>query len=246
MPKPRIHVEQTLATGERTVLPEAAFRHVVQVLRLEQGDALTLFNGQGGEYEGVLEIIGKREAHVRVGAHHAVNRESALNITLVQGISKGERMDWCVQKATETGVVTIVPVIMEFGAVKLDAERWAKKREHWQGVVTSAAEQSGRTRVPLVGPVADFQTALKQLPADALKLILDPDVESTLDSVKPNKEVALLIGPEGGFSPTELKLAQQAGCLPLRLGPRILRTETAATVAMTVLQTYWGDLGASN
>lgn len=242
MPKSRIYLEQTLATGERAVLPEAAFRHVVQVLRLEVGEPLMLFNNQGGEYEAVLEVIGKREAHVRVGAHQVVNRESALNITLIQGISKGERMDWCVQKATEIGVAGVVPVVTEHGAVKLDAERWARKREHWQGVVTSAAEQSGRTRVPNVAPVADFQTALKQTPADALKLILDPDVESTLDSIKPSQNVVLLIGPEGGFSPAELSQAKQAGFLPLRLGPRILRTETAATVAMTVLQTLWGDL----
>lgn len=242
MAKTRIFVEQALVTGERAVLPEAAFRHVVQVLRLELGETLTLFNGQGGEYEAVLEVVGKREAHARVGAHRSINRESALRITLLQGISKGERMDWCVQKATEIGVAAIVPVVTEHGAVKLDTERWARKREHWQGVVTSAAEQSGRTVVPTVAAVADFQNALKQAPAEALKLILDPDVESTLEAVKPAQDVVLLIGPEGGFSASELSQARQAGFLPLRLGPRILRTETAATVAMTVLQTHWGDL----
>lgn len=242
MPLPRIHVEQALVSGERAVLPEAAFRHVVQVLRLEPGDALTLFNGQGGEYDGVLEIIGKREAHVRVGAHRAIDRESPLRITLLQGISKGERMDWCVQKATETGVAAIVPVVSEYGAVKLDAERAARKREHWQGVVTAAAEQSGRTHVPSVAAVTDFSACLKTAAPAALKLILDPDVESSLAAVKPARDVVLLIGPEGGFSPAELALATQAGFLPLRLGPRILRTETAATVAMTVLQTLWGDL----
>lgn len=242
MPKPRIHIEQALVTGERAVLSESAFRHVVQVLRLEQGEALTLFNGYGGEYDATLEVIGKREAHVRVGAHHTTERESALAITLLQGISKGERMDWCVQKATETGVAAIVPVVTEYGAVKLDAERWARKREHWQGVVTAAAEQSGRTRVPPVAAVTDFSACLKTAAPGALKLILDPDVESTLEAVKPHPNVVLLIGPEGGFSPAELAQAKQAGFLPLRLGPRILRTETAATVAMTVLQTLWGDL----
>ncbi|MEK6806460.1 MAG: 16S rRNA (uracil(1498)-N(3))-methyltransferase [Pseudomonadota bacterium] len=242
MPKPRIYLDQPLATDERIALPEAAFRHLVQVLRLAAGESLVLFNGRGGEYEATLETVGKRDAQVRVGAHRTVDRESALRITLAQGISKGERMDWCVQKATETGVARIVPLVTEHCVVKLDAERWTRKHEHWQGVATSAAEQSGRTRVPAIEPVAAFSAYLKHVPAGALKVILDPDVESTLADIKPARDIVLLIGPEGGFSPAELQQAQQAGFTPLRLGPRILRTETAATVAMTVLQTLWGDL----
>lgn len=241
MAEPRIHLPGPLATGATLSLPEPAFRHVVQVLRMRTGEALILFDGGGGEYEARLEAVGKREAQVRVGAFRDVNRESPLRVTLAQAVSKGERMDYTIQKAVELGVSEIVPLLSERSVVKLDAERWDKKLEHWRGIAASACEQSGRTQVPLVRPVAELPRWLHE-PSAGLRLVLAPGAGGALpDQLPPAAPVVLLVGPEGGFSEAELDLARRQGCRPLQLGPRTLRTETAGLAALAVLQARWGD-----
>lgn len=242
MGTPRIFVPQSLTVGDRVQLPEPAFRHVVQVLRLAPGEGLTLFNSEGGEYEAVLDAAGKREAYARIERYRGTDRESPLNITLAQGVSKGERMDYSIQKAVELGVSEVMPLLTERCVVKLSAERWDRKLEHWQNIAISACEQCGRTRVPVVLPPSDLRDWLAQAPANAHKLVLDPDAEATLQHSDPGKNIVLLVGPEGGLSPMEIKLAELAGFRGLRLGPRLLRTETAGVVALSVLQAHWGDL----
>ncbi len=242
MGNPRIFVSQTLKVGDRVQLPEGAFRHVVQVLRRAPGEGLTLFNGEGGEYEAVLDSAGKREAYARIERYRGTERESPLRITLAQGVSKGERMDYSIQKAVELGVSEVIPLMTERCVVKLSAERWDRKLEHWQNIAISACEQCGRTQVPGVLPPADLRDWLSQAPADAHKLVLDPDAEAALRQGNPGRRIVLLVGPEGGLSPVEIKLAELAGFRGLRLGPRLLRTETAGVVALSVLQAQWGDL----
>lgn len=238
----RLFVDQPLASGHRLNLPEPAFRHAVQVLRLREGETLQLFNGDGHDYDAVLTRVAKREAEVAIGERRAVDRESALRITLAQGISKGERMDWAIQKAVELGAGAIAPIITERCNVKLDAERWEKKREHWRGVIIAACEQSGRAVLPALAPICTLDAWLAQ-DFDGLGLTLDPRSERGLGSLpRPQGELRLLIGPEGGLSEAEIDHATRAGYLGLRLGPRVLRTETAAIAAIAALQTRFGDL----
>ncbi len=242
MGNPRIFVSQALNVGDRVELPESAFRHVVQVLRCASGEGLTLFNGESGEYEAVLDSVGRREAFARIERYRGTDRESPLKITLAQGVSKGERMDYSIQKAVELGVNEVIPLMTERCVVKLSAERWDRKLEHWQNIAISACEQCGRTRVPVVHPPSDLRDWLAQAPTDAHKLVLDPEAEAALQNSSPGNKIVLMVGPEGGLSPMEIKLAELAGFRGLRLGPRLLRTETAGVVALSVLQAHWGDL----
>lgn len=238
----RVYLDLPLASGHRLELPEGAFRHLVQVLRMQAGDALTVFDGRGGEYAAQLEAVAKRGATLRIGSFHDVSRESALDLTLVQGISKGDRMDFTIQKAVELGVTRIVPVSTERCNVNLGAERQDKKFEHWRGVMISACEQSGRTRVPELCAVQRFADWLAQ-PAHGPRLMLDPQAAIPLAAVKgPVAGLSLVVGPEGGLSPAELRIGSTAGCLGVRLGPRVLRTETAGVVALSVVQALFGDL----
>ncbi len=243
MARPRIHVAAPLASGELLQLPEDAFRHVVQVLRLRLGEALLLFNGEGGEYEALLESAGKREAAVRIGARIDIDREAARSITLAQAVSKGERMDFTLQKAVELGVSAIQPLITERCVVRLDGERWEKKLEHWRGIVVAACEQSGRTRIPALQPVMKFGDWLPTVPADTLRLTLAPNSKTGLRELPPQERSLLLIGPEGGLSDSEIAQAARAGFTAIHLGPRVLRTETAALACLAAMQALWGDLG---
>jgi 16S rRNA (uracil1498-N3)-methyltransferase len=236
----RVFVDGPLLADARVTLPEAAARHVGQVLRMRVGEALTLFDGGGGEYAAVIEAVERREVAVRLGRFDAVDRESPLVLTLAQCISKGDRMDYTIQKAVELGVTEIVPVLSARSVVKLDAERWDKKLEHWRGVVVSACEQSGRTRVPNVAPV---QTLSRWMPAaTGLRLMLAPGGEKSLKSLQP-EPATLLVGPEGGLADDEIAQARRVGFVPLGLGPRVLRTETAGVALIAALQAAWGDLG---
>ncbi len=242
MSESRVYFEAPLAHGALVELPEGPFRHLVQVLRMQAGDTLVVFNGQGGEYEAVLETVAKRGASLRIGAFRDVDRESALDLVLVQGISKGERMDWTVQKAVELGVSAIVPVVTERTNVHLDREREAKRLDHWRAVMISACEQSGRTRIPELHPVMKFADWLG-IPAKGTRLVLDPLATRGLAWVDAAAgAISLVVGPEGGLSADELRVAGKAGCVGVQLGPRVLRTETAGVAALAILQSIAGDL----
>jgi 16S rRNA (uracil1498-N3)-methyltransferase len=245
MSETRIYADIDLVDGAKVTLGDEAYHHLIVVLRRIRGDAIVLFNGRGGEHPATIEKVGKRELDVRVGPRRNVERESPLPITLVQAVSKGERMDYTIQKAVELGVTAIQPVITDRVVVRLDAERWARKQEHWQGIVVAACEQSGRTRIPRVAPVRDLNDWMPTCPPDAFRLILSLTVTPTVVRRAPGQPIVLLVGPEGGWSEIERKLADLAGFAGLALGPRVLRTETAGVAALAVLQSQWGDMGAS-
>ena len=239
---PRLHVDRPLATGGRVPLPEAAGRHVTKVLRLGPGDPLVVFDGRGGEYDAAVAHVSRGVVAVEVGAHRPVDRESALAVELGQGVCRGERMDLVVQKATELGVCAIRPVLCERTVVKLDPARAGRRLAHWRAIAVHAAQQSGRTRAPELGGVDDLDTWLSR-PAACTGIFLSPRASSSISRLaRPEGTVRLLVGPEGGLSPREAERARAAGFTELRLGPRVLRTETAALVALSVLQAYWGDL----
>jgi 16S rRNA (uracil1498-N3)-methyltransferase len=244
----RVFVAAPLAGGAVLQLPERAAQHIVRVLRLTSGAALRVFNGQGGEFDATIEQVRRDQVAVRIGAHHAAACESPLQITLLQGIARGEKMDLILQKATELGITRIVPVQMTRSTVRLDADSSIRKQEHWQAVVISACEQCGRNLVPEVAAPVPLAGALAVIEAE-LKLLLAPDETSaslpalltTGSAATPVHSACLLVGPEGGFDPGEVRLAQLAGFHSCRLGPRVLRTETAALAALAALQTLAGD-----
>ena len=239
---PRLYCDLALSPGAEIALPEAAARHAVSVLRLQVGDALNLFNGEGGEYRAALVAVNKRETRARLLEFDATERESPLDITLALGISAGERMDYSLQKATELGVAAIQPLATERSVVKLAGERADKRLQHWQHVVIAACEQCGRNRVPAVAPVQKLFAYLADVDRSKRLLMLSPDASTQLKRVAPAAGVILLIGAEGGFAPAEYQAAQASGFEPVKLGPRILRTETAPVAALAVLQALWGDL----
>lgn len=237
----RAFVDRALAPADELALPEDAATHLVRVLRLREGDACVLFNGDGHDYAATLVAAGKREVRVRIDACTAVGNESPLRITLLQGIARGEKMDWILQKATELGVAAFVPVASERSEVRLDAERADKRVAHWRSVVRSACEQSGRARVPGVATPGSLAAALGALPPGS-RFLLDPFAEQAIGTVEVGApECVLAIGPEGGWSPRDRGELLDAGFTGLRLGPRILRTETAGIAAIAALQARCGD-----
>jgi 16S rRNA (uracil1498-N3)-methyltransferase len=237
----RIYVEQKLIPGKGVGLPEQSGLHLTRVLRLEAGAAVTLFDGSGGEYAGTLERDGKK-IWARVGAHDPVERESPLEITLLQGVARGERMDLIVQKATELGVTRILPVLAERTVVKVDAKLRERKLEHWQSIAINACEQCGRNRVPKVHPPVSLGDAVAAIAAGAARCLLAADGREPLASVVTGATaVALLIGPEGGLADGERQFAQANQFTACRLGPRILRTETAGLAALAAIQACAGD-----
>jgi len=242
---PRFYCPLPLDAGRFLDLPEDVARHAVGALRLRDGEALTLFNGDGGEYDGVLQIKGRRAA-VQLGERHAVCRESPLAITLVQGISSGERMDLTIQKAVELGIAAIQPLVMRRTVARLAGEKLERRRAHWQAVAVAACEQCGRNLVPPIEPILEFsawQARPSSTTATELCLLLDPAAGRSLaDLDAPAGPVILMAGPEGGFDPAERIAAGRIGFTAVRLGSRILRTETAALAALAALQTLWGDL----
>lgn len=244
MRETRIYVDTPLTAGKQLQLPDGPAHHVARVLRMRAGQALILFNGQGGQYPATIESISGRQVQVAVGEHEAVERESPLKLTLVQAVSRGRHMDYTLQKAVELGVSRIVPVMSAHGQVRLDDKRLAGKLEHWQGVIVSACEQSGRNRLPPVETVQNLPDWLAGRVTDGCCLLLDPQAKQQLrDLPVPAGGVMVLSGPEGGFSPAECEAAVAAGCHAVALGPRVLRTETAAAAAITACQALWGDLG---
>ncbi len=252
MSNPRIYQHTDFSIGQTYGLSDDAFGHTVRVLRLKEGDAITVFNGfmndgNYGEYQGVLVNISKKHAEVLINHYRIVKAESPLNLHLGQGISRGDRMDFTLQKSVELGVNTITPLFTERCGVKLNNDRLIKKHDQWQKIVISACEQSGRCTVPTVNPPISLQDWLAQ-PTKALKINLHPKANHSIMNlpVSENNQqqinVRLLIGPEGGLSDQEIKQANDAACIDVLLGPRILRTETAALTAITALQCRFGDL----
>jgi 16S rRNA (uracil1498-N3)-methyltransferase len=239
----RVYVEEPLASGARCEISGGAANHMVRVLRLGVGAALTLFDGTGGEYAARIESLRKDAVVVEVGAHAAVERESPLAVTLAQGVSRGERMDWVIQKATELGVRRIVPLITQRSVVRLDARQAQKKSQHWRGISIAACEQCGRNRLPELAAPLDLQEFLgSEAHAQGARLLLSPAGSVRIGEIKSLQKLILLIGPEGGLAPEEGDVAMAQGFVAVRLGPRILRTETAAIAALAALQQAFGDL----
>jgi len=239
----RIHVPGPLAVGGEHTLPAQAGEHLVRVLRLGAGAPLVMFDGKGGEYAAEITTAGK-QVRARVLRHDPVERESPLDITLLQGVARGERMDLVVQKATELGVARIVPVLAERSVVKVDAQQRERKRAHWQSIVVSACEQCGRNRVPVVHEAVALGDAIQLLPEGGTRCLLAADAAEPLLRVAArtgDAGLALLIGPEGGLAEGERKFALARGFIACRLGPRIMRTETAGLAALAVLQAAAGD-----
>jgi len=239
---PRFHCPVPLATGAEIDLPPGAARHV-QVLRLQPGDALTLFNGEGGEFEATVLRMGRSDVQARVGAHDPAEREAARAVHLLAGITAGERMDWLVEKATELGAASITPIAAERSVLRLKGERADKKLAHWQAVAVAACEQCGRNRVPPVHPavaLADWLATAPAAPAAAgprLLLSLGPAAQPLRTLVEGSAgPVWFLSGPEGGLAPAEEALALAHGFAPATLGPRVLRAETAPLAALVLAQ----------
>jgi len=259
----RVHVDPAitgtaLASGRRIELPAAAALHLTRVLRLRHGASLTVFDGQGGEFAATLHLGSRGAAAVEVKEHRVIEQESPLRITLLQGLARGERMDWVIQKATELGVAAIIPVASQRSVVQLEAERGDRRLQHWRAVAAAACEQCGRNTLPRIDAPRDFSDALAAVADLPLRLLLEPGAgrrmsEVVLGKVVPHAEsrnretvgepvaLALLVGPEGGWDESEIALAGQAGCTAVRLGPRVLRTETAGLAALAALQCLAGD-----
>lgn len=239
----RVHVAGPLTSGSRHTIEGDAANHIARVLRLERGDPLTVFDGRGGEYAARIEEFRKGAVIVAVADRSTAVRESPLPLTLAQGVSRGERMDWVVQKATELGVTRIVPVLTERTVVKLDAKQAERKLVHWQGIAAAACEQSGRDRLPAVAAPLSLAEFLRAADSHATRVLLSPAGRLRIaDLPRPDGEVVVLIGPEGGLAEAEQQAAVAAGFAAVRLGPRVLRTETAAVAALTLLQHHFGDL----
>lgn len=241
MRRTRVHVDLPLAEGRRVVLPDAARDRLLSVLRLRDGAPVVLFDGQGLDWPGILRV-GRGEAVVELGTPVAVATESPLAVTLVQAIARGEKMDLILQKATELGVARIVPVVTERTEVRLDTERGAKRLEHWRRVVASACEQCGRARLPTVEPPVELAVfAGTAVRSDARLCLLDPEAGVGFGDLDASRPVVIAIGPEGGFGERDLAALRLAGFDGVRLGPRVLRTETAGLAALAVLQALAGD-----
>lgn len=240
---PRLFVAAELSPHEKLVLPEDAAHHAARVLRLREGEPIAVFNGLGGEYAARISKIGKRGVEVEIGEHSALERESPLAVTLVQAVSSGEKMDFTIQKAVELGVAVIQPLLTAKSVVRLSVEREEKKLVHWRRVVIAACEQCGRNRVPAVREALSAG-AYCGTPADAsLRLLLTPDGKKGLRDMQQQigSSVVIAAGPEAGFSDEEERLLERAGFVPVRLGRRILRTETAALAALAALNALAGD-----
>lgn len=242
----RSHVDLPLQPGDTVALPEASRQHLGRVLRLREGDSVTLFNGDGHDYPARLVGAGPKLSAQILSRDHAAADEARLRITLVQALARGEKMDWILQKTTELGVAGFVPVSSQRSEVRLDGERAGKRVAHWRQVVISACEQSGRARIPSVAEPRPLLTAAADLDAAAhpLRLVLDPEGDLALGDLALNADtaIALAIGPEGGFDRVEIDQLHRLKWRRLRLGGRILRTETAGIAAIAALLALTGEL----
>jgi 16S rRNA (uracil1498-N3)-methyltransferase len=242
---PRFFVSGPLVAGEIAPLPDDVVRHV-HVLRLQTGDAITLFDGTGGEYNARLLEIGKRAASAHTEAFSDRDAEPPYRVTLAQGVAGGDKMDWLIEKAVELGVASVIPLTAERGVVRLSGERAMRRQTHWQALARAACEQCGRNRVPEIAPAQDLDKWLDSLPPaqdGELRLLLSPRAElgfASLPATPPAAPVTFAIGPEAGFSPAEETSIADAGFVTLGLGPRVLRTETAGIAVLAALAARWG------
>ncbi|MDR9436536.1 MAG: 16S rRNA (uracil(1498)-N(3))-methyltransferase [Thiohalophilus sp.] len=241
---PRLYQNCPLAVGANVELDETAIRHGIQVLRLKPDDMLILFNGDGHDYQARLTAISKKQATATIENITATDNESPLHTHLALGIAKGERMDYALQKAVELGINRLTPLVTERCVVQLDEKREQKRRQHWQGIIRGACEQSGRARLPQLDDVMRYADFL-ELTLTGQRMILDPRSQQTLSQCARPQQLILMIGPEGGFTEAEREQAYQHDAIGIRLGPRILRTETAVVAGLTAAQTLWGDLDQS-
>jgi len=242
-PAPRFFCPGDLSQGATRDLPDDAAHHASRVLRLTVGDPVIVFNGHGGECDAHISSIGKDHVAVRVGRWRDREAESPVPVTLVQGLSARERMDFTLQKAVELGVAEVFPVEMRRSVMRLADERAARRVEHWQNLVIAACEQCGRNRVPVVHSVSALPDWLGEhrTQPSVQRIVLSPLARQTLRDLPAPRQVILLAGPEGGFAPEELAMATACGFAPVRLGPRVLRTETAALAALAAIHVLWGD-----
>jgi 16S rRNA (uracil1498-N3)-methyltransferase len=239
----RVYVDPPIAAGKLLVVEGSAANHIARVLRLRSGDELTVFDGSGGEFGARIEELRREAVVVAVEEHRALDRESPLPLTLAQGISRGERMDWIIQKATELGASRIVPVFTKRSVVRLDEKQAARKMQHWRAIAVAACEQCGRNRIPELATPVDFVDVLAAEAAGSTRVVLSPTGDLRVDDLKDVAAgITVLIGPEGGLEAAEQAAAIAAGFKAVRLGPRVLRTETAAIAALTIIQRYFGDL----
>ena len=241
MPIPRIHCELTLGPGAQFSLAPEAAQHVAKALRLKAGDALVVFDGRGGEYDAAIQRIDRARVDVKVGGWRETATEARIEIGLVQGLPEAaDKMDWIIQKATELGIAWIQPVTCERSVVRLTGDRAERRQAHWRRVAIAACEQSGRTLVPDVRATLPFMSWMAGAPAPP-RWLLDPAGAPVAGLAAPQAPFELLVGPEGGLSERERDLALSRGCEPVALGPRVLRTETAALAALAAIHALWGD-----
>lgn len=239
---PHIYEPVELIPGETLSLTPQTSNHLTQSLRLRLNDSFRIFNGKGGEYEAVLIAIEKKAARIKVGSFFAIERESPLQIHLGQAVSRGEKMDYTLQKAVELGVHAITPLLTERCNVKLPAERWQKRIDHWRNVIIAACEQCGRNRLPSLAEPLTLEQWVQT--AGGMKILLDPEGTTQLKQLTiANNSVSLLVGSEGGLSQREIEMAKHNNFINMQLGPRILRTETAALTVIAAFQSNWGDIG---
>jgi 16S rRNA (uracil1498-N3)-methyltransferase len=238
---PRIFTPQALTVNSILQLDDEAANHVGRVLRMQPNQPLQLFNGDGKNYAATITEISKKQVSVTVSDATINPVESPVSIHLGQAISRGDRMDFAIQKAVELGVTEITPLFTERCGVKLEGDRLTKRNEQWQKIAISACEQSGRSVVPKVHPAISLELWLAQ-PTNSLQLTLDPRASATIKTVVLSKDIRLVIGPEGGFTDNEVSTTRHAGFIGIQLGPRVLRTETAALTAISALQLQFGDL----
>ena len=242
MSTPRFYIDLPLAVGSVRELPRTTTQHALRALRMRQGDALTLFDGRGGEYAAQLVVAREPNAAAEIVGFDPREAELPWPITVGQGLSSGDKMGWTVEKAVELGAAAIQPLAMARCATRLSSERAETRRAHWQALAIAASEQCGRNRVATVGPVMQLRDWLVQVPPGAIKLMLAPLADTplfALDAPAPGRQVALLIGPEGGFAEDEDSAARAAGFVAISLGQRVLRTETAAAAALAMLAAHW-------
>jgi 16S rRNA (uracil1498-N3)-methyltransferase len=237
----RIYQPQALNAGQILNLSKEAAGHLIRVLRLQVGDDFIVFNGKAGEFRAIIIELSKSVVTVKLGEFDAVSRESSLQITLAQAVLRSDKMDYVLQKAVELGVTRFIPLITARSTLKLAPERWQKRSLHWQGVMLAACEQSGRTRLPKLENPMTFDVATTSIKAEQ-RIILQPCVKQNINALPRCQSVAVLVGPEGGWSENELKCARVATYSPIQLGPRVLRAETAGLAAVSIVQSLYGDL----
>ena len=242
MRTPRFYTNQALHKDQSVLLEQTPSHHLIRVLRSKPGSTVVLFNGDGCEYQAVYTGDENKLARVHIASAHEPVRESRLRIHIGQGISRGERMDLVMQKSVELGVQAITPLWTRRSQVQLDGKRLAKRLSHWEGIMVSACEQSGRVQLPSLSSACGLQDWLSTRVENETSLVLDPEAKQVLTDITPMQQVSILIGPEGGLEDSEIEKAVRVGFSRVKLGPRVLRTETAALAILAAMQTLWGDL----